>query len=303
MTFDDVYELSEHIPNNSRAFNSSVLPFGMTESAEVGKFAACYKDLSFLWNFVKSFLDVGGYLPNDFRAFQNKEEYELMRRVFNFERFEVRDRELAHAISIDRVLAPLEKKVLRACLLSGDFDLDEVSRKVGISKSVIKIYEKLFFNVLDRKKEHLFIASIVYPESRLVEFDPDYTMQADYGAILQRAGYRGNVDDVLNMAGVRGYITTGPTQMIVADFENRIMCNALFLARAGFLNTNNLGVTNAKNLLAAAKHGGDTESGKSDDSMGAASIGENLMDEVVRFSMDELDDRRQFVIEMNESEG
>jgi hypothetical protein len=35
-------------------------------------------------------------------------------------------------------------------------------------------YEKLFFNVLDRKKDHSYIASVVYPEGRLVEAAEDY---------------------------------------------------------------------------------------------------------------------------------
>ena len=75
------------------------------------------------------------------------------------------------------------------------------------------------------------------------------------------------------------------------------MCNALFLSNNGFLNTSHVGISNAKNLLAAAKHGGDLESGNSADSTGAGSIGNELLDEVVNAGMSETEKRRLFVIE------
>ena len=301
MTFEDIYELSEYIPENSRIFNVLELPYSdSNNSFETNRYAIGYRDLSFLWNFIKSFTDTHSLLPNDFTVFRKKEEYDLMLRVYNFERFNTKDRDVAFAIAIDRVLPPYQKNVIKACLLAEDYNLEEVANKLCLPKEVISIYEKLFFNVLDRMNEHSFIASLVYPESRVVEFDPNYVLRASYSSILRRSGYVNGVDDVLNMAGVRGYFAGGVTQAVVKDFENKMMCNALFLSKNGFLNSNHVGITNAKNLLAAAKHGGDNESGSSDDMLGAGSIGSNLLEEVIHVSMKDVDARRQYNIALNE---
>jgi hypothetical protein len=304
VNFNDVYALSEYVPRNSRIHQALELPYCDSDNTkEVNRFAICYRDLAFGWNFVKSFADTNTPLPTT-ELTKRIPDYNLLQRVYSFERFGRKDTELAFAISIDRVLDPYMKNLLQACLLAEDFEAASVSRQLGIPGNVFLIYEKLFFNTLDRREENAFIASIVYPQTRAVEFDANYALRESYANIMKRTGYRNGISDVLNMAGIRGFLQTGATQMVVKDFENKLMCNALFLSNNGFLNTSHVGITNAKNLLAAAKHGGDLESGSSADATGAGSIGNELLDEVVNAGMTETEKRRLFVIEQTkEAEG
>jgi hypothetical protein len=59
-----------------------------------------------------------------------------------------------------------------------------------------------------------------------------------------------------------------------------MMANAYWLMRNGFGNSRNaIGLTNAKNLIAAAKHGGQEDVGEAG-GVGAAAIGTILLNEV-----------------------
>jgi len=64
------------------------------------------------------------------------------------------------------------------------------------------------------------------------------------------------------------------------------MANALFLANTGFMNSrNNVGISNAKNLLAAAKHGGDTDTAQTDN-IGLGGIASTMAEEIKIVGMD-----------------
>lgn len=160
----------------------------------------------------------------------------------------------------------------------------EISKVTGFSVDVIRTYERLFFNVYDRREESLFIANIVYPEHRLVETMEGYIKEADSSSLLKRSAYNNGLDDVayfigLKVDSVEGSLAGGNAQEMANRLESSIMANGYYLARNGFLNQRSAtGVGAAKSLLVAAKQGGDD--GGEQDSYGATSIGDSLVEEL-----------------------
>jgi len=301
MNFQEIYDLTEYVPRNSRYFGAYRSDDSSDRSFEVSRFSICYSDLAFLWHFVKSFTDSDTPLPSDESGFQNHPCYDLILRIHAFETGEERDAELAHAISLDKSVPPFYKHVLQACLLADDASIDKIAVITGRPRGVIELYSKLFFDVLDRKNDAFLIAGIIYPETRAVEIDPNYITTVQYDALLKRTAKSGGLADTLTLAGVDVMAISGQTQAMASSFENKIMANADFMARIGALNSrDSVGVNNAKNLLAAAKHGGDTDM-KSEDLMNTG-FGASLMNEVMTYESDVLEERRQYKIETEEAE-
>lgn len=300
----NIYELSQLIPRDTGFFSDS--PFQILAeddvSYETEKFARCYSDTAFGWHIAKLYADMQEPFPIcKSMALNELPEYEILREAYMFLRFGEASSDLVYAASIDRNMNPDHKDVLRGCILVEDIKVDEIANKTGIPHKVVQMYEKLFFNVWDRKEDQLYIASLVNPEGAMAELNPNYQMRASYGELLRRAGYRNGIDDVLRLAGVRGYIFNSSTQNIVAEFENKLMANALFLANLGMLNTRNqVGIANAKNLLAAAKHGGDTDVANNDN-LGIGGIADVVNSEILKFNRDDVEAKRVLNIEYQEA--
>jgi len=293
MTYDEIYKLADTLPDNSRALQlSGGGGLDIPNSKEVVKFTICYKDLSFLWNYAKSFTDRGSFAKSA-HFYVTPETESIINRVSSFIRGG-QEPEVAHAVAIDRALPALFKNTIQGCLLADDFDLDSVATEVGLPPAVIELYEKIFFNVLDRRKESLFVASLVHPEGRVAELDTQQQYKTSNNAKLRQAGYHNGVEDVYMLAGMRGYGTGDDTRTAVKEFERKMMVNALWLARNGFLNTTHVGISNAKNLIAAAKHGGDNDSASEGDEVGN-SVGATLMAEVVSVSREEILERQEYM--------
>ena len=59
-----------------------------------------------------------------------------------------------------------DNEAIKALLLSDDVDYKFIASGTAINIDTIKAYERLFFNVVDRKNEHMFIKNVVYPDGR-----------------------------------------------------------------------------------------------------------------------------------------
>ena len=95
---------------------------------------------------------------------------------------------------------------------------------------------------------------------------------------------------------------SGQTQAMASSFENKLMANADFMARIGALNSrHSAGINNAKNLLAAAKHGGDTDT-QSSDMLSAMSMGASIVAEITNAEQKVLADRREYQSEIEAAE-
>jgi hypothetical protein len=285
MNRTQIYELSQILPKENDFFSGS--PFQILAeddvSYETEKFARCYSNPSFGWHIAKLYADMREPFPicESFILSQVDDlEYETLRSAYMFLRYGEADSDLVFAIALDKNMDPYHKSVLKACILVENVSVSDIASRTGYPEKVVRLYEKLFYNIWDRAEDQLYIASLVNPEGVVNELNPNYQLRASYVDLLKRAGYKNGIDDVLSIAGVRHYGLSGSTQSLVAEFENKLMANAVFLSNIGLLNTRNqVGISNAKNLLAAAKHGGDTEL-SNNDLIGIGGIADKLVDEL-----------------------
>ena len=280
MDFQTIYSLSEVIPKNSSYFDifDSTGSLDVQNSSEVNQFALCYKDLSFGWHFVKSFADAGKSLPG---MVINEE---TLIRAYNFERYGNRDLEIAQAIAIETSI-PTVRNTIASLLFTENITTDKISSIVNFSAGTVKMYEELFFNVTDRRTDAMFIASIVYPETRAEEFNSNYLANVDNATLMKRVGYNNGIENLLALAGFKDSFlnfNAGDVASSTNKLESAIMSNAYFMASCGFLNSkDSVGIINAKNIMAAAKHGGGDENTFQETGVGAAPMGTIIVNELM----------------------
>ena len=131
---------------------------------------------------------------------------------------------------------------------------------LGIPYEVVEAYEILFFNVIDRKDDALFIAHEVYPGTRFVEFQETYFTHTSLRDLVRRAGY--NHRDTQMTAyllgiGDRKFISelaSRPDRE--EELSKHFMGNGLIMARANLLNHRSIGLSRATTLMAAARQSG-----------------------------------------------
>ena len=302
MNFQEVYNLSQFVPRDSRFFDRFSDNGESDNTFEVNRFAFCYSDLKFGWHFIKSHdaadISLGSYVTN-----------EALIRAYNFERYKTPDRDVAYAIAIETTMPKYFKNLIISLFFSPGITIEKISEIVKLPKEVIKIYEELFYNILDRRDEAAFIAEQIYPESRAEEFQADYMESATYDTLLKRSGYNNSLEDLLHLAGYResdifDNLLGGGAQNLQEEstrLETAIMNNANYLVKSGMINSRNVvGIASAKNLLAAAKHGGAEDTAEV--GVGLSPMGAVLMQEVLRDHDDVLTERLKHTQEFREAE-
>jgi hypothetical protein len=153
-------------------------------------------------------------------------------------------------------------KTLKALLVAGlgkpvDTHLDIVAEKTGISRRTVEAFEVLFFNVLDRCEDGLYLSEIVYPEGHQVEFDEDYFESTPVEALLLRAAYNyRDIDLVSHLAGLDDASFVKELAALPdaeAKLQAQCIGNALFMSQLGMLNQRSAGMQRATQLLAAGR--------------------------------------------------
>lgn len=151
---------------------------------------------------------------------------------------------------------------LKAMLIAGlgapvDAHLDIVARKSGIARRTVEAFEILFFNVLDRHQDGLYLSNIVYPDGRLVEFDDDYFETTPIPDLILRAAYdHRDIDLVVRLAGMKDESCVKALVALrdpEAELGKQFMGNALLMAQSGLLNQRSVGLQRAMALLAASR--------------------------------------------------
>lgn len=271
MTFDRVKELANLLPDTCLYFQEDMTN-DITINA-VSKFMIAYKDLAFGYKFIKTLIKEGINLPADVTEKPLVDLYE-------FEKFKIYNEDVVHALALTH---PSNKNIednIKAFLIT-DEPISKLSEIIGIKCEVLQTYLELFFNVRDRKQEALFIANLVYPNSRVVETMDNYIRNEDTGKILMRSAYNNGIEDISYFAGLKSKSllssdsSVSSTEMAM-KLESAIMATGYFLARNGFLSQRNAtGIAHAKNLLIAAKQGGQDNTNEDHEGMG--SLGEMAM--------------------------
>lgn len=148
---------------------------------------------------------------------------------------------------------------IRALLIPKDSSIEKVSAITGEDPRVLRTYELLFFNILDRKKDALYLNKLVYPEGRIVEYFDRYLEHTDYESIMRRAGFSNGLEEAAFMSGFKNDLVESISSAESAkQLEGRLMAMGLVLMRNGWANqaANVAAITNARQLLAAGKIGG-----------------------------------------------
>lgn len=154
-------------------------------------------------------------------------------------------------------------QVLNALLISSDSTIESVASALHIDVDVVAAYEVLFYNVMDRKKDNLFLRNQVYPHTRLEEMLEGYFQ--NHGSLekmLIRLGYNRGSKEVLHFAGFRTDLmdrTDG--KQASGLFQQELLVNGYILARNGFLDMSHHHATivAAKQIVTASKLGGEDQ--------------------------------------------
>lgn len=231
---------------------------GLSESQlrDIMHYATCHKNLHFGWDFA---IDMAAStLP--FPAFLEGDDLYVWRAYQYLKGAE--DPVIAGAVAITSEGNKNLRNQIHALLVSEDVDHEFVSDRLSISLEVVKAYEKLFFNVLDRKADHAFIASVVYPDGRMVEAMEDYLETTGFGDLMMRAGLTNGKDFVLYAGGIGKHpFASLDAAEGAARMDKQFMIDGCFYALSGWQHQrrNAMPILNARLSMQASKMGNKQE--------------------------------------------
>jgi hypothetical protein len=160
-----------------------------------------------------------------------------------------------------------DRNIMQAALITHSEEPRALGARLGISGDVVEAYDALFYNVYDRKADHMFLRNLVYPMTRLEEQLDEYLTKGNLGTQLLRIGYNKDLDTVLFFAGFRADIMRGINdQQASALFKRAIMVQGLMLAENGFLNytRHHPTIVSAKAIVQSGLIGGGEQSSTDD---------------------------------------
>jgi len=226
-----------------------------TNIRDVAHYLHCYKDIAFGWKLAYRLARTGNELPSMLEG-----EDLWVYRAYLYVAGVSNDPLVGAALSLTLSAAESQRIKLQALLLGKHASIPEVANRLQMDARVVSAYEKLFFNVLDRRDDGRYLSDIVYPEGRYVEFMSGYLETEPIGMLLKRSGYNNGESDVMYMSGMPHTTLESlfPSDDSASRFEKYLMMNGYALGRNGFINQNNMpGIHHARQVLQAIKQGGE----------------------------------------------
>lgn len=266
MNYATISTLLEYLPENEEFVTSSYYG-GNSSSAVHGpldqastRFVLAYKDLSLGWKSARLL----ARCDTPFPCFLHGEDLWLFKAYLHcLDSKKFFNRAVAEARGLASNQMRRDNETINALLISDDVDYKYISNRTALAIDTIKAYEKLFFNIQDRKADYMFIKNVVYPDGRMVEMFDDYLKNEDLGKILLRTGYNNGAEHVLHFAGFKSGLMQdlASGNSMPGQLEALFMANGYLLARNGWINqrANAVGLHNARNILQASKQGGVEE--------------------------------------------
>ena len=155
---------------------------------------------------------------------------------------------------------------MRALLISATADapevhINKVAQATGVCYASIEAFESLFYNILDRRQDSIYLACEVYPAGRAVEFTDGYMNSATFSELMKRIGY--NYRDLqltTYMVGIGDHTymaKLASKEGGEGELSRHIAGNGLLLTKANLLNQRSVGLTRATTLLAASRQAGN----------------------------------------------
>lgn len=260
--------------------------------ASVVHYAKCHKNLQFGWDFAEAMCNKENAT---FPAILHGDDLYVWR-AYNFLKGHddpVISSVLALTLEENKMLADQ----IKALLVTEDITIPFISERLGIPAETIAAFEKLFFNVLDRKEDHAFLAQIIYPEGRLVEAAEDYIERTDISDILLRAGFNNGAEHILYAMGLNNNpYGRKDVQDIATQLDRTFLSDGCLFAAMGWANQkrNARPILNARASLVAGKMGkGDAAS----NGLPTITPGEILMTELNTLSAKKLEARSRILEE------
>lgn len=237
MTSDTIRKLAVYLPQDSMYFAGSIEQASPSRRAALrDRVAICLQDPAFGWHFASDFARRKERLP--VAAYESgtgiARAHGFLTDVLTVDEAPARVYELLHPTQSST------RMLLNALLICRDIELNGIATATGIPEQVVSLYSEVLFNVRDRAKERTYISSLLYPQTRAVEFHSEYLDRVTPALLLLRAGYNYGSEEVLYLAGLRpqGVVQQSESNA-VDDLERMIKHNAKVLSRHGGLNQRN----------------------------------------------------------------
>ncbi len=271
MTAKRIEELCHYIDIPAGADSISGLSMPELICDESDRLALALTTPDFGWRLVLHYHEIGLSLPLDIIEVS-------LRRAYWHVTGEYTDKLIQGALALEHPANRAGRRLLRAYLLCRDLSPENVASRVGKPLQFIQTYAELFFNVLDRKDETFYCATLAFPEGRLPllrqrqwdQLDPDQMM-------LQLALDEGSAG-VDWLAGLRpDWLTGQSVQSMRAQLEAMVFESALFAAKCGLLNQPDQPIfKRALKLIEARRRRGRGTTGEETQRLTGPSLGEAL---------------------------
>lgn len=263
--------------NNVARLSTCVDLRGITRerAADIIHYAECHKNLQFGWDFAVAL----SQSPLPFPALLHGDDL-FVWRAYNYLLGRA-DAAVEGAVALNMDSMTNTRNQVRALLIANNVDYKFVAHNLNLPLDMVKAYEKLFFNVLDRKKDHAFIADVVFPNGRMVEAFENYLETTGIGDLMLRAGYTHGRQHVLYGAGLgKNPYTTKDAMEGAKELDNMFMADGCLYASLGWMHQtrNAMPITNARLSMQASKMGNNNI----DKSAGLISLGDTMKTELVR---------------------
>lgn len=285
MTFQTIQKLASHIPDHLlgkfRLGGSSHFSVqGISgDDPDIVRYVVAFKDMDFGWKFCQICANNRVPLP----MIRSRDDDVLYRAwLYLVNPSAGRDPVLKYALALTTPGMESIRTTIKALLLSRDADAQSVAAMVQMDPAVISTFEKLFFNVLDRKGDILYLQSILFPEGRTVELNERYLTQETPEKLLMRSGRRNGAEDVLYWSGASETAMDAlALTKSTSQLENMMTGFGLLLAKHGGLNQSGRslpGMSAARQVVSAAQMSGVVE----DQSMFSQLMGAAIKSEIIQ---------------------
>lgn len=209
----------------------------------------------------------------------------LVRAYHALKRDDLRDTAMVYTLALEMPDLNLLRSVLKCALVDGHKTEQELDQWLSLPAGTARLYNDLFFNVLDRRNELAYLTAIVWPDGRLVEMSDAYLQTECRTMLMLRTTLTNGLDSALQMAGMSNLGTldgiSGTTRL-----ESSIMTNANRIADWGGLNQSQQlsGLQQGKSVLVAVRGAG--ESSMSEDDLALHNINAVLpaLDEIRKYN-------------------
>ena len=251
-----IHQLIEVLPARAAYPAINIAGLSTNRLVSLARVFHCVNDPRFGYELVRSFIDLG--LP---LALGVHDLYLL--RTYYYLVDNAPDSAIEDALMIEH--SPLLRSLLKACLIDPEISIPEISERLQIPIEVIKVYDALFWNVRDRLNDESYIAHLVYPKTRRVEFEADYIFKESSENLTIRAAYNYGFKTALEFAGLRIGQQSDVEQM-ARQVEQIILTTAVSVIKLGGANQSKLPVIKlALQLIAKRKRARNVEPTRSKD--------------------------------------